>query len=227
MKTMIMTVAFLAFCSGREARANGDKLDMKQLKLALLSVAPAYFANVVIHEGSHAVAALSMGMKVEDFMVFPQMVDGQFYFGYHNASRQREPSNTEKAFYYIMPQITAITLFSLAEIGFETGFISHRSDAAAIIFVMFEVAPLVNLFTYVLGGSTGAIGVDPVKFENATGISPALNRGVGLAIGAVGLALMIRRAQKIFWKKEAPKKPGRYQCDVAANDGTIGLAVKF
>lgn len=227
MKSALLIVVLVLMAGGR---AEAKKFDLKQLKWALFSAVPAYFTEVLIHEGTHALVAMAEGVKVESMRIFPGRLYGQFTPGY-TLVKDDFKSGSQAGIFFIAPQITNALLFSAAEVMFETGALSERSDMGAIAFVFLEAMPLVNFLNSVLGGRVFGEGADTVDielFQKRTGAPKGLYQGVGLAIGAVGIALLIRRASRIFWKDESPvRKRGKYEFNIAPAPGGLGVGVKF
>ena len=64
-------------------RARADELSDGEIVAWGAGMAiPTYFLGVTMHEGAHALAAWSVGAKIEEIQLWPGFVDGRFYFGY-------------------------------------------------------------------------------------------------------------------------------------------------
>jgi len=81
--------AFLALvAAARRGAADDDRPGTGRLVLAGLGMAvPTYFVGVLVHEGSHAIAAELAGADVVELRLLPGVNprDGHFYFGYVRA----------------------------------------------------------------------------------------------------------------------------------------------
>jgi hypothetical protein len=111
LRALVVIAALLApTLAPRAARA--DDPDTEQLLIAGLGMAiPTYFLGVTLHEGSHALAAKSVGAEITRFTVVPGRREGHFSFGY---TRWRgDLSRGEKAFVYLAPRITDTVLLGL------------------------------------------------------------------------------------------------------------------
>jgi hypothetical protein len=64
---------------------------------------PTYMLNLTLHEGSHALSALSFGAEVTRFSVLPGRYDGKFYFGY--VEYRGRLTVAQRTFFLLAPKI--------------------------------------------------------------------------------------------------------------------------
>lgn len=221
----LVVVILCCLCSIRAdaGEIKGAKeLDKKKLVVGIAALVPAYFAHVVIHEGTHALTAISQGATITDFRFWPSISNDHFYWGLVTANWPGEPSEAKKAIFDIAPQITNVILFSATETLFATGAVPMDSYGAVLLFVFGEAA------TWLSFTSTAIHSVDIANFETSTGLHPAITRSIGAAISLAGLYFMARRAHKIFWKsKSPPKVSDRFQPSFAASGKEMTVAFKM
>lgn len=102
----VVLFALATLLVSTNARA-GDRPETEHLVLAGAGMAvPTYFLGVIIHEGSHAVAARSFGATITRFQILPgrHPKTGVFYFGY--ASWRGRLTRGELAFTLLAPKLT-------------------------------------------------------------------------------------------------------------------------
>jgi hypothetical protein len=64
---------------------------------------PTYVLNLTIHEGSHALTALSFGTEVVRFSIIPGFYDGHFYFGY--VRYRGRMTRAQHTFFLLAPKV--------------------------------------------------------------------------------------------------------------------------
>ena len=224
MKKLIVVIlcCFSSIQADARVTKNAKVLDKKKLAVGIAAFLPSYFAHVVIHEGTHALTAISQGADITTFRVWPSISNDHFFLGLTEAFYLREPSEAKKAIFDIAPQITNIILFSATETLFATGAVNMDSYSAVLLFVFGEAA------TWASFTSTIIHSADMSNFETATGLHPAITRSIGAAISLTGLYFAARRAHKIFWKsKSPPKVSDRFQPGFSASGKEMTVAFKM
>jgi hypothetical protein len=71
---------------------------------------PTYVLNLTIHEGSHALTALSFGSEVERFSIIPGFYDGHFYFGY--VRYRGRMTRAQRTFFLLAPKVPDVLALS-------------------------------------------------------------------------------------------------------------------
>jgi len=102
----VVSVLALMLLSPASARAD-DRPEARNLVLAGAGMAvPTYFLGVILHEGSHAVAARAFGARITRFQILPgrHPETGVFYFGYAGWRGKLTPC--EKVFTLLAPKLT-------------------------------------------------------------------------------------------------------------------------
>jgi hypothetical protein len=102
----VVLFAVATFLAPSNARAD-DRPETEHLILAGAGMAvPTYFLGVILHEGSHAVAARSFGATITRFQILPgrHPKTGVFYFGY--AGWRGKLTRSELVFTLLAPKLT-------------------------------------------------------------------------------------------------------------------------
>jgi hypothetical protein len=110
----------------------------------------AFQLHIVLHEGSHAVAAKALGYDVKGFYPYPHRSQGKFYFGRIAV----DPGGKEKSiFYRLAPAGMDILLFSTADALLTTKTVEHSSLAGIIVYSFGIAAPLIDFGVGYFAGS--------------------------------------------------------------------------
>jgi len=161
---------------------------------ALLGAAPtAYWHQVVIHEGMHALAAAAMGRDVRGFYPYPHMHDSEFYFGRVSVDKEGL-SDGQRILFSLAPAISDAVVFGVCDALLSAETPHAGSTAGAIVFMLGIVAPAVDFMANFWGGS------DWEKARKAAGGKAWMLN----ATGAVTMAVMVWRtlthARSVFRK---------------------------
>lgn len=101
----------LALSAAGPAAADRDRPESGHLVLAGLGMAiPTYFVGVLVHEGSHAIAAELAGADVVEIRLLPGINprDGRFYFGYVRAAGLSGP--VARTWFLVAPKLVDLAL---------------------------------------------------------------------------------------------------------------------
>jgi hypothetical protein len=111
-----------------EARAD-EPSDAALVGTGLAVAVPTYMIGVMVHEGSHALAAKMLGAEITDYSLVPGFHprNDKFYFGYVSVRGMRTPG--EKQFFYIAPKLSDSLL--LGGYGLAYGLDAMPSNAYA------------------------------------------------------------------------------------------------
>ncbi|HLU65222.1 MAG TPA: hypothetical protein VKZ63_03065 [Kofleriaceae bacterium] len=102
-------VALAMALAAPDVRAEGERPETSHWVWAGLGMAiPTYFIGVAVHEGSHALAAESVGADVIELHLLPGVRHGKFYFGYVRVTGLE--STAERVFFLTAPKLVDVTL---------------------------------------------------------------------------------------------------------------------
>lgn len=211
-----------------------------QMTLAGLGMAiPEFFLNTFIHEGAHALVAMSFGNKIVEFQPYPHMKDGQFFFG--RMRRQGNLTAEEDLWVSAAPMLTDAVMISLL-FGISIGGKFPKNQMAAMAMLVFSAGFVVDLINHVQSTNPSS---DIMKLEKrlsqATGWSSRTStvfiRTLHGVFIAGGLVLLIKEGIKIFrgtagytrtkkvsrWRQKLRK----YQLEAApmVDSSSIGLSI--
>lgn len=116
--------------------AAGEPSDRTLFITGLALAPPMYLIGVALHEGSHALAAKSVGAKIDSFHVFPPGRDprGNWRFGWTYVRGLRTKS--ERQWFYIAPKVVeAALLAGFAGLVFTDGWPNNRYGQVALTVV--------------------------------------------------------------------------------------------
>lgn len=197
--------------------------------LGQLFMAPLYFMGyIVVHEGSHALAAQSFGWGIERFEPYPHTVirpDGErdFLFGcvrYRNTPD--DVSRSQLALVSVAPYITDTVLFTTADLLLSYAVDPH-SAVAPFLFVGGMVTPLVN---FVTGLNCMDEHCDISRFSEWSGIPRGAVMMIGYSMAFVALWRCIRQFRRIFMEPRtephAARERNRYRVSAAPLLGGVG-----
>lgn len=214
-KFIIFIFAFLLISSNSLAQETEEQPPTQETRILRhdfwyhLASQPLYaFMQLNLHEGSHALAAVSTGGKIEEFAPYPTKVNGKFFFG-----RTLLSGDYNETFMLIAPSITDISLFTTSDIILSR--IEPESPAAPVFFSIM----LWNFidFTYNWNGSSEYN--DVVRFTNKVGTNRVATLVVGDTLAVVGLVRLIDRSLKIFILKQQKPIDTKAQTTVMFFDG--------
>lgn len=128
---VVVRVAILvALLAGR---AHGEPSDRAIVIAGVALAPPTYLLGVTLHEGSHAIAGLLVGAKLQRFHVFPPGRDpnGNFRFGWTYVTGLR--TNRDRVAFYLAPKLTdAILLGGFAALVFTDAWPRNRYGQVAL-----------------------------------------------------------------------------------------------
>jgi len=221
---VLISVAWVLIAPSRSFAidANTDNIG---LGIALLI--PSFWAQIALHEGSHAIMMTALGGRVARFHILPSYQGDKMYLGYTDVKWPAPPTATQLAMVSLAPQMTNVLLFTTTEMLFYYDIIPPDSRLAPLFFVFGELAPWIDFtFTVVIYDST-----DMRNLQERSGVSRGVSRSVGAAISAVGAYFLIKRGYSVFSKRWRPAKIAaktapRYK--IFLQEGpSIALAVQF
>lgn len=199
----LIVILYSATAEG-ETKEKLPYLNYTNIKIALATLFPAYWLHITIHEGTHALTALSYGARIKEFIVWPhsRMIDGknELSLGRISYTWRTRVTNSERAMVHISPLITNAVLFSASEVLFATDIITSDSYLAPIIFVVGELYPWIDFTKTVL------FSRDIEYFEGYSSLPPAAVRITGGIAAALGACALVYRAIQIFGKKRKKEK---------------------
>jgi hypothetical protein len=107
----LVGAAVLATALAQAAPARAERPDTGHLVLAGLAMAPPVYAlGVTLHEGSHALAALALGLEVTSIRLYPGVHprNGHFYFGWVDVRGMS--TRAERIVFLAAPKLTDLVL---------------------------------------------------------------------------------------------------------------------
>ncbi|HMG23164.1 MAG TPA: hypothetical protein VK607_17630 [Kofleriaceae bacterium] len=114
--------------------ARAEPSDRALVLTGLAMAPPTYLIGVTLHEGSHALAAVTVGATVEALHLFPPGRDpttGTFRFGWTYVRGLRTPG--ERAAFYLAPKLTdAVLLGGFAALAFTGAWPDSRYGGLAL-----------------------------------------------------------------------------------------------
>ena len=194
MRFFIIFFVILCFSS----RANADFTEHQKQKFTLhLGLQPIYaFAELNLHEGSHALAFISTGHSIKEYSVFPSFqyteTGRKFFMGYVRADTQL--SSNETIFSSIAPQITNITLFAASDIALS--YIDKDSVVAPYFLFGGMVWTWIN---FVSCTNAWTSGTDIYTFSKYSGIPQSIPIIIGNSLAVIGAIRIYLRMQDIMF----------------------------
>ena len=152
---------------------------------------PTYMLGVAVHEGSHALAGKSLGVRITDFSLIPGFHprSGKFYFGYVTVQGLR--SEGERAWFLIAPKVSDTILLSGFSLLYATDSLPSNHYARTGVLVLatgFWVDFSKDIFAFWDHNDT-------VKVYNAMGLKSELSR---IPARLVHLGLSVAMGYAIF-----------------------------
>lgn len=120
--------------------------------VSLSTLIPALFLHTFIHEGSHALAAISFDAKITKFEPWPNFSRPIGQFGYMEY-KYRSISERQKVMIDFVPYITDMVIFSVTSTLFLTKVIKPRTLESSIVYMLGIIAPLINLSVNFFSGT--------------------------------------------------------------------------
>jgi hypothetical protein len=169
---------------------------LKKTDLLWLLAYPIYqIIGTIRHEGSHALAGLLSGVKIQQFAFMPSIVNGQLYWGYVNF--QRDVSWPVIAAPYFIDLITFIIFFLIC---LRAKF-AHRWIWLNLVIIGL-VSPLINSAYNYLGGLSRDNDVNYL-LNNLPSMWVHVYFIVTLLIYLIGLIIVLKSAT-IVHAQESP-----------------------
>lgn len=184
--------------------------------LAQLFMVPVYYLGyTAVHEGGHALAALSYGLEVDRFEPYPHRValaDDEDDYGCRSSVNSRyeftwgytgirfgdeQPSQGQLAMVSITPYLTDIVLFTTSDLLLQY-VVDPTSIGAPFLLVGGMITPLVD---FTVGMSCFHEGCDMHNFSEQAGISQAVVGVVGFMMVSIAIWRVIHQFRRVFMER--------------------------
>ncbi|MBI3544693.1 MAG: hypothetical protein HY075_15595 [Deltaproteobacteria bacterium] len=188
---------------------------------------PEYFRGVAQHEGSHALAVILVGGKVESIDILPKMFNGHIRFGETQWSGNF--TKAQDTFVDMAPKITDLTIMAAYTAAFESGIYPDNKHLQLLLLVVATSAWIdfsKDLFTT-------RDDNDTVKAWNNYGLTTETQRlpyRILWGALAAGGALEIGRGfYRLFSHKSPAKDSGerKPKADLRLGPGYVGVGGNF
>ncbi|MFA5175482.1 MAG: hypothetical protein WC430_03660 [Patescibacteria group bacterium] len=177
--------------------ANAEGRFRKEVLWNLLA-APAYgFVQLNIHEGSHALGALTVGAELIQYQPYPSLENGIFMWG--KVVTNKIYDRHENGFVLVAPYISDVVIFTASDIILSTEVISPHSISGGILFIAGMVAPFADFVANINNWSEGN---DFTRISELYDIPRVFPMIIGNIISAVALWRIVAVGMKVFFEEE-------------------------
>lgn len=177
--------------------ANAEGRFRKEVLWNLLA-APVYgFVQLNVHEGSHALGALTVGAEVVKYQPYPSVEDGTFMWG--KVITNKIQDRHENGFVLVAPYISDVAIFTTSDILLSAEIVSPRSISGGILFIAGMVAPFAD---FVCNVNNWSDGNDFTRISELYDVPRVFTVVMGNIIAAVALWRLVTVGIKVFFEEE-------------------------
>ncbi len=215
------------------------RADQQRRFMGQVMMAPVYFlTHVTVHEGGHALAALSYGLEVDRFEPYPHRVSvaedtndygcrsvanrHDFVWGYmHIRFNDEEPSRAQLAMISITPYLIDLVLFTTSDLLLQY-VVDPTSAGAPFLLVGGMIAPFVD---FAVGMSCFHEGCDISNFSEQSGIPQSVVGLVGYMMVATAFWRIIHQFRRVFMEQRSAESSRAISVTPVANRDSVGVGV--